>query len=890
MQKTLHLFLLPVFIGTFLFVSSGLSAQSENMVSLLEAFRVAAHDTLRVDALNRIASKHFELNQPEKAFNAAKDAHELALKTGYIQGEAESWENIAVYYDYKNQFKKAIEAYNASLHLHQHLEDSVQIAQRLCSIGTVYRNVASFDTALVYFYKSRDIFQKIKDTLELANAFNMIGLVYVNWGDHEESLENFMSSMELSQDIGNSLGMSTTYCYIGMVYRKLHDHNRAEDYLNISLELNKKYGPTRNLVDIYTELGALYRDIGKNGEAIQMFEKSLDLAQYYNNQRKVAEGLDNIGLTHYDQKEYGSALNFFERALELRREMGINFGIMVSNINMARTYLSIIQDRGPGRTNETAVAVPGREKIFKMLESSLAIAMAAGNVNDLIRAYETIVMAYAAFDLYDGAVAYQNALLHYRDSLDGINQNRSLAELQARFERDQREQEILLLKSQHKVQETLMRKQRVERIIYTGSGISLVLLIIGLLNRMGYVSRARNELQQQNIQIEEEKRRAEHSEKVKEQFLSKMNHEIRIPMNTIMGSVNIILKNQHLDHQKKYLGAIRQSSENLLVIIDDILDLTQLEAGRINLEEVPFSIAREVQNIEQIMKFKAEEKGIDLHLEISDDLPESVVGDPTRLSQILINLAGNAIKFTEKGTVRLTVKVTDRMEDNARVYFEVADTGIGIPQARLDKIFMSFTQADSDTTRRYGGTGLGLTISKQLVEMQKGNLGVESEPGKGSRFFFEIPYRIKASGSVLEGKQPEFRSDVMKDLKILVVEDDEFNVMVLLDTLNSALEGATLDVAADGKEALEKWASREYDIILMDIELPEMNGQEVARAIRRSGRMGNGVPIIAMTASALQKEMEACFNAGMNDFVSKPFDQDDLIAKINRLMLKQQTV
>jgi signal transduction histidine kinase/CheY-like chemotaxis protein len=860
------------------------------MVSLVEDLRDAVNDTARVDALNRIASKHFELNQPEKAFNAAKDAHELALKSGYIHGEADSWENMAVYYDYKNQFSKAIEAFNASLHLHQHLEDSVQIARRLCSIGSIYRNVASFDTALFYFYRSRDIFQEVKDTLELANAFNLIGLVYVNWGDHEESLENFMRSMELSQDAGNFLGMSTTYCYIGMVYRKLDDYSRAEDYLNISLELNKKYGPTRNLVDIYTELGALYRDIGRNEEAIQMFEKSLDLARYYNNQRKVAEGLDNIGLVHNDQKEYGAALSFFDRALELRREMGINYGIMLSNINMVRTYISIMQERRPGRANEPAPRVPGQDKIFSLLDSSLEIAMAAGNVNDLIRTYETLVMAYAAFGLYDGAVGYQNALLHYRDSLDGINQNRSLAELQARFERDQQEQEILLLKSQNRVQETLMRKQRVERIIYTGSGISLVLLIIGLLSRMGYVSRARNELQHQNIQIEEEKRRAEHSEKVKEQFLSKMNHEIRIPMNTIMGSVNIILQQQHLDGQKKYLGAIRQSSENLLVIIDDILDLTQLEAGKINLEEVPFNIVSEVENIEQILKFKAEEKGIDLLVDLAGDLPGSVIGDPTRLSQILINLAGNAIKFTEKGTVRIRVKLLQKEENKARVYFEVADTGIGIPQERLDKIFMSFTQADSETTRKYGGTGLGLTISKQLVEMQHGNLGVESEPGKGSRFFFEIPYRVKASGTVVQGKQPEFRSDVMKDLKILVVEDDEFNVMVLHDTLSSALEEATLDVAIDGKEALEKWAARDYDVILMDIELPEMNGQEVARAIRRSGRMGNGVPIIAMTANALQKEMEACFNAGMNDFISKPFDQDDLIMKINRLMIKQQTV
>ncbi len=879
----------PAFLTlvAFVFAWAQVIAQGPTMVSLLEELNRESNDTARVDILNRIALKHLELNQFDKGYERSTEAYTLSRKVGYIRGEAESWESIGLYHDYRNQFRDAIDAYNTALHLFEYLDDSSLMARNMNSIGLQYKYISSFDTALVYFYRSKEIVRLIGDNDELAQTFNLIGVVYGAWGDYKESLENFMAAMDLFQTGDNSLGMSNTYTLIGSIYCKLGEFRKAEDYLEIALSLNMDHGPTRDIIDIYTEMGLLYAASGRQQESIEMFEKSLSLARYYNNKRKVAEGFDNIGKVHQAMSNYEEALRFFNRAVDIRQELKIAHGLMVSKVNIAGVYLGMIESMGASREGTPA---PSHEMVFQLLDNALEEARRIGNYDDLVATYQTLVRASAGFRNYNDAVMYQRALLDLKDSVAGINQNRSLAELQTRFDRDRQEQEITLLKSNREVQEALMNKQRVERLIYSLGGISLVLLIIGLLNRIAYMIRARRELEARNIEIGEEKQKAEESERVKEQFLSKMNHEIRIPMNTIMGSVNILLKNKHLDEQQKYLGAIRQSSENLLVIIDDILDLTSLEAGRVRLEEVPFNIAGELQNIEQMLSFKAAEKGIDLHTQAPDNLPASVIGDPIRLSQVLMNLAGNGIKFTEKGSVTIAVAVAGHENDRVTLHFEVRDTGIGIPADRLDNIFRSFTQADSDTTRKYGGTGLGLTISKQLVEMQGGTLMVESKPGRGSRFFFDIAYRVEESGAPSRHRMPEIREDILKGLKILVVEDDEFNVMVLHDTLTTALEGVTLYVANDGKEALDKWAEVEPDIILLDIELPEMNGHEVARAIRRSGRMGNGVPIIAMTANALPKEMEECFNSGMNEFVSKPFDPDELLMKINKLLLNQQQV
>ncbi|HQW03634.1 MAG TPA: ATP-binding protein, partial [Saprospiraceae bacterium] len=376
------------------------------------------------------------------------------------------------------------------------------------------------------------------------------------------------------------------------------------------------------------------------------------------------------------------------------------------------------------------------------------------------------------------------------------------------------------------------------------------------------------------------------SERAKHQFLANMSHEIRTPMNAIKGMTDILIRRNPKEDQKEYLDSIKQSSDSLLVIINDILDISKIEAGKIELEHEPFSIKELVDNVHTVMQFKAEEKGLGLKKDVpTEDL--YVKGDATRLRQILINLIGNAIKFTEKGLVTTALKA-EKVNGKLNLHFVISDTGIGIDKDRMDKIFKSFEQAYSDTSRKFGGTGLGLSISKMLVELQHGKIWVESEKGKGSQFHFTIAYEI-AEPTAPEAKAHDADGDIaaaLKGIRILLVEDNPFNVVVAQEELEDAIEGVYVEVAENGAIAVEKLRSSAFDVILMDVQMPTMNGYEATIAIRAFDNEKAMTPIIAMTANVLKDEVDLCYQAGMNDFIGKPFDTMELLHKINLLIKK----
>jgi CheY-like chemotaxis protein/nitrogen-specific signal transduction histidine kinase len=409
---------------------------------------------------------------------------------------------------------------------------------------------------------------------------------------------------------------------------------------------------------------------------------------------------------------------------------------------------------------------------------------------------------------------------------------------------------------------------------------------VGLYSRLRYTRRTQKILQHKNEIIEAEKEKAQASERAKHQFLANMSHEIRTPMNAIKGMTDILIRRNPKDDQKEYLNTIKQSSDSLLVIINDILDISKIEEGKIELEHEPFSVNDLVDNVHTIMQFKAEEKG----LQLRNDLPTEtlqVQGDATRLRQILITLIGNAIKFTEKGIITTTIQ-SETTADKLKVHFTISDTGIGIAKDRMDVIFKSFEQAYSDTSRKFGGTGLGLSISKKLVELHDGQIWVESEPGKGSQFHFTIAYDL-AETTAQESPTEKAENNIAQKLKgihILLVEDNQFNAIVAQEELEDAIEGVTVEVAENGLIALEKLKSSDFDIILMDVQMPTMNGYEATKAIRTLDNEKAKTPIIAMTANVFKEEIDACQQAGMNDFIGKPFDTNELLQKIYNLKNK----
>lgn len=370
------------------------------------------------------------------------------------------------------------------------------------------------------------------------------------------------------------------------------------------------------------------------------------------------------------------------------------------------------------------------------------------------------------------------------------------------------------------------------------------------------------------------------SARVKENFLANMSHEIRTPMNAIVGFAQLLSQKQLDEDARHYVKTIERSGENLLAIVNDILDISKIEAGMMRIEKVPFSLRGLVNSVQTMALPKAQHKGIQLTVAINSNIPDILEGDPVRLTQILYNLLGNALKFTAEGTVSLQVTIEERLEQAIKLNIQVRDTGIGIEPQKLKDIFDRFEQADDTITRQYGGTGLGLSIVRDLVELQGGTIKVESEIGKGTAFYISIPYAISTHQIIDNLAISETIAPGAASLtsKVLITEDNENNQSLLSHIFkNWRLQ---FEIANNGLEAIEKLRTGKYDLVLMDIQMPVMDGYTAARKIRNELR--SDIPIIAMTAHAMPGEREKCLSYGMNDYIAKPVKQEQLSQLISK--------
>lgn len=382
-------------------------------------------------------------------------------------------------------------------------------------------------------------------------------------------------------------------------------------------------------------------------------------------------------------------------------------------------------------------------------------------------------------------------------------------------------------------------------------------------------------------QLIKSKQLAEYGKKAKETFLANMSHELRTPVNGIIGLSNLLRKTELTDQQSSMIELLEVSSQSLLGVINDVLDISKIDAGKFSIIRSPNNLYDLLRSVYRLLKFKADEEFIEFFLEIDPEVPEFLVFDSLRLNQILMNLLSNALKFTKRGHVKLKVSVLERQNNKAHIKFSVEDTGIGIPAHRLNAIFDSFEQADDDTATKYGGTGLGLAIVKKLAELKGGQLTVESQVNKGSVFTFTNWYVLAAkpkeeivAGSTLR----EF-----ENLNILVAEDNLINQFMLSKILKDWK--ANVDIVSNGLKALDKLAENTYDIILMDTHMPEMNGYQTARKIRLDfAEPKRSIPIISLSAASFDHEQQEAIAAGMNDVLSKPFQPEQLHSKIQQLV------
>ena len=687
----------------------------------------------------------------------------------------------------------------------------------------------------------------------VGRGLNNKGACYWLKGEYDKGMSVLKEALKIAKQYKLVALKARIYNNYGNIYRDLGDLSNASKYFQWALEINEQLGDELSQSAVLISISNLHFDLYDYENALEYAKRCLQIFIKYDDKKRLISVYHTLGNIYLKQEVYNLAIINFKRSLVLSEPNTV--GHMLANSGIGKVYY--------------------KEKMFEKAQKYLRLVIQQAKE---LSNFEGIIIS----EFYLGRISldekdYKNALVHFDIAFDLANEHfrkhdvMSIHEMYAKVY--EKMGDIV------EAYENLKKFEKLKEEIF----------------QQNTFNKLRNLQLRHEIEFAvKEKEVAEQSAKLKQEFIANMSHEIRTPMNAIVGMTRLLQEKNPRADQSKYLDAITQSADNLLVIINDILDFSKIEAGKITIESVSFSLKQILKNVVTLLRFKAIEKGIDIRFDFTENVPEHLIGDPTRLTQVLMNLAGNAVKFTEKGSVQIVCRNVELEGDCVKMAFDVIDTGIGISEEYVGKIFESFTQAGTDVARKFGGTGLGLTISKQLVELMGGSVEVKSKIGEGTTFTFILPFQIGEGD--FKQSQDDFTIavndlEILNLSKILLVDDNEFNRIVAVDTLKSIAPNISILEAQSGMEAIEKLKTNEIDLVLMDIQMPKMSGIEATLFIRNKLEAPlNRIKIIAMTANVMKNDIDSYLQNGMNDHIPKPFHKSELIFKILNQLDKNKEV
>ncbi len=781
-------------------------------------------DSTRVVALNeqchRIANE-----DPVQAISFVKEALALAQRLGFTGGEAQAHGYLGYAFTRNSQFDSADVAFARSLHLYAELGDSCNYAATLYNAGLNLQMQQQHDSALACFTRVLRLEERCDARSYRSSRLFAVGSCYDNMQRFEDALPYYREALALDSAEQDTSSVIRELIALANMNAALSHHDRAVHFYERAIALTAIKG------DRYMEAYIRY----------------------------------NLGELAMAQNDPPRALREAQRSVDLFRSLDRRAELAHASIFLGTLHL------------HTGAATTAREHLLHAFH----LADSLGLRDDRSAAMHHLARAFEAAGDASGALQWLKRYVAFDDTLKREEREARTAELTVRFETENKQKELDLSRAREAAATASAERLRAQRGAYIAGGVVLIAFLLLFISRYRMKRRTAEELQRVNAEVLQQKQRAEASERAKDRFLANVSHEIRTPLNAIMGFTGLLMHEHRDERTARYLGNIREAGDNLLVVINDVLDISRLEAGRLQLVKEPFELERIVRLCADILHHRAEEQGNTLTVSVDAAVPCWVSGDSARLLQVLLNLTGNALKFTQGGAVHLDVR-----SDGDRCVFTVRDTGIGIPPEKLQGIFERFTQVEVTDQRNHGGTGLGLAIVKELVELHGGSIAVASSLGEGTTFTVHLPLPAADAPQPPASREEQRRTMHLSGHTIVVAEDNEMNALVTTETLHRHYPHCTTEVVRTGQAALDLLAADvdgDIALVLMDVQMPEMDGLTATRRIRALPGAKARVPIIALTASVLPSDLTRCLDAGMDACVSKPFKAAELTAAIARL-------
>ncbi|MCD4773371.1 MAG: tetratricopeptide repeat protein [Bacteroidales bacterium] len=862
------------------------------------------------DILNNIGLSYYSVSNYVKAIDYFIRSLKIKEEIGDKKSIAKSLNNIGVVYKIFGNYSKAIDYLKQSLVIKEEINDKLGFAQTLNNIGVIYKDLGDFRHSLEYTREALEIYEILNNKDGIASAYNNIGIAFEGLNNINFALDYFYKSLKIKEELNDKKGIGNTYNNIGNIFKKKNNYEKAIEYYLMSLsirnEINDKFGIASSLNNI----GEIYCMNGEYQKAINVLNRSLEISLSKNLLDIQKRNYKIFSKVYLKSEDYKMSLEFYKKFIKIKDS------IYTGNINKQLSILKVKYDsEKKGKENillkKDIEIQQVKIRLYQII--LIVLLLAAGIIAFFIfRNYRNKKSAFEIIEKKDTKISDQELLIEdtlgkYQETKD---QNHAILEvlpdLIFLFDKNGKflfyhapNEDILYVKPEKFMGKSIydvLPKEITDKFNSAFKKISKS----NNLTSFEYDLKISDEIKNFEVRIiktgsgdffsiirditdiKSANSEAEEANKTKSLVMASLSHEIRTPLSSIIGVTSLIEETELTEEQKEYLGVIITSGNNLLYLINNILDFSKLDAGKIKIEKYEFNLQKLVDEVIRMLEVKVVDDDIEIFAEVEKNIPQIVIGDKLRLNQVLINLINNALKFTKKGTVKVKVEKFDQNATSIRLKFSVIDTGEGVSFEERDKLFRDFSQANDAITRRYGGTGLGLSICKQLVTMMGGEIGLESAKGKGSNFWFTIVFNRSSEIESKTLKPPiSIKQKIKKDknaLSVLLVEDNLLNQKFAVAILKK--EGHEVDIADNGKIGVDFYTKNKYDIVLMDIQMPVMNGIEATKNIRKYERDNKleKTRIIAVTAFAMEGDKDRFLSAGIDEYLAKPYKVTDLIA------------